>query len=447
MNINKDSSDSIIKDLGAGLILRRSSRADAEPLAEFCGLIHSDVPGKSDDVVAAWTRDLLTRPHPTFQADDFTIVEETGSGRIVSTLNLISQTWTYDGIPFKVGRPELVGTLPEFRNRGLIRLQFDEIHRWSAERGELVQAITGIPFYYRLFGYEMALDLDGARSGSEMNLPLLKAGEDEPYVFRPAGEADIPFMTEVYESACRRYPVGCVRDGALWRYELFGRNKLVASVFLIIEKLNGEPVGLLGHLPNLGKNGITCMLYELKPGSSWLEVTPGVIRYLWRTGGEYSRIQGRSCPAFTFALGELHPIYEAFKERLPHIRPSYAWYLRVAALPGFIKHITPALERRLAFSVAAGHSGETFVSFYRDGLHLIFKNGRLVGVEPWKPGPKELEGHIAFPGLTFLQLLFGYRSLEELRTAFADCWWKTNETRALFNALFPKNPSQVYAVS
>ena len=42
----------------------------------------------------------------------------------------------------------------------LSRIQFEEVHKWSAERGETVQAITGIPFYYRQFGYEMALDLD-----------------------------------------------------------------------------------------------------------------------------------------------------------------------------------------------------------------------------------------------------------------------------------------------
>jgi len=50
----------IIKNLGAGLILRRSSPADAEALAAFCGIIHSEVPGRSDDLIAAWTRDLLT---------------------------------------------------------------------------------------------------------------------------------------------------------------------------------------------------------------------------------------------------------------------------------------------------------------------------------------------------------------------------------------------------
>ena len=104
-------------------------------------------------------------------------------------MNLIPQTWTYEGIEFGVGRPELVGTLPEFRNRGLVRTQFEEIHKWSAERGDMVQGITGIPYYYRLFGYEMALDLAGRRFGYEANVPKLKDGEEEPYRIRPATEA------------------------------------------------------------------------------------------------------------------------------------------------------------------------------------------------------------------------------------------------------------------
>lgn len=437
----------IIKNLGAGLILRRSSPADAEALAAFCGIIHSDVPDQSDDLIAAWTRDLLTRPHPTFHPDDFTVVEETATGRIVSTLNLISQTWTYDGIPFKVGRPELVGTLPEFRNLGLVRQQFEVIHQWSMERGELVQAITGIPFYYRLFGYEMALDLDGARSGFEMNLPELKQGESEPYVFRPAGMADIPFMGEIYNYSCSRYLIACRRDDDIWRYELSGRSQLATSTYLIIEKADGEPVGVLKHPPGLGKDKVVAHLYELKPGASWLEITPTVARHLWKASREYSLKDPSHKPAFAFEVGEAHPVYEAFKERLPFIRPSYAWYLRVSDLPAFIRHIAPALEKRLAGSIASGYSGGKRVSFYRNGLRLIFNNGMLTGIEPWMPGPKEQEGDIAFPGLTFLQLLFGYRTLDQLRASFADCWWDTNETRALFDALFPKKPSQIYPVS
>ena len=129
----------ILRDLGNGLVMRRSTPEDADALAEFNGTVHGDNEADKQRV-AAWTRDLLTRPHPTLSPGDFTIVEETTSGRVVSSLNLIPQTWTYEGIEFGVGRPELVGTLPEFRNRGLVRAQFEEIHKWSAERGDRVHS-------------------------------------------------------------------------------------------------------------------------------------------------------------------------------------------------------------------------------------------------------------------------------------------------------------------
>ena len=51
-----------------------------------------------------------------------------------------------------------------------------------------------------------------------------------------------------------------------------------------------------------------------------------------------------------------------------------------------------------------------------------------------------------FPGLSFLQLVFGYRGLDELEYAFADCLVRTDETRELLQALFPKCASNVWPV-
>ena len=44
------------------------------------------------------------------------------------------------------------------------------------------------------------------------------------------------------------------------------------------------------------------------------------------------------------------------------------------------------------------------------------------------------------PPLVFLQLLFGHRSLEELRYAFPDVW-ADDTARPLLEALFPSRPS------
>lgn len=440
-------SKTILRDLGDGLILRRSTSQDAEALAEFNGKIHGN--DEPDGIrVAAWTRDLLARPHPTLHPDDFTIVEEASTGRIVSSMNLIPQTWSYEGIEFSVGRPELVGTLPEFRNRGLVRTQFEEIHRWSAERGDLVQGITGIPYYYRLFGYEMALDLAGRRFGYEPNVPKLKEGEAEPYLIRPAAESDLSFLAEVYKHAIRRSAVACVRTPEIFHYELCGQSELSANRLetYVIEDRSGERLGYFQHPHWLGMTGLSALWYELKPGVSWLDVTPCVVSHLWNKGEEYAKRNGKTRSSFGFLLGAQHPAYEALGRNLPNEHKPYAWYLRVPDLPGFLNHIKPALEKRIAESIAVGHSREIKISFYRAGLRIVIERGRLTTLEAWKPSPEE-EGAVAFPGLTFLQALFGYRSFDELRGAFADCWCDSEEVRALINILFPKKLSDVFPVS
>jgi len=439
----------ILRDLGGGLILRRSTPADAERLADFCGRIHSDEGiDKPDARVAAWTRDLLARPHPTFPPENFTVVAEAATGRIVSTLNLIPQTWAYDGIPFGVGRPELVGTLPEYRNRGLVRIQFEEIHKWSAERGDLAQAITGIPFYYRLFGYEMAMNLSGRRFGYAGNVPKLGEGESEPYPIRPATEPDLPFVAEVYERASSRYEVVCRRAPEIWKYELDGQSEFNANrnPIMIIEDRQGNRVGYFQRPTFLGVTGVSAVSYELQKGVSWLDVTPGVARHLWQCGQEYAQRDGKECEKFGFMLGQSHPAYEALTDSLPGARQPYAWYIRVPDLPAFIRRIQPALEKRLAESIAVGYSGTLSLSFYRDGLKMTFEKGKLQNVESWKPKLEDQES-ASFPGLTFLQMVFGYRSLDELRHSFADCFWNSNEARRLLEILFPQKLSDVFPVA
>ncbi|MEO7840741.1 MAG: GNAT family N-acetyltransferase, partial [Anaerolineales bacterium] len=372
---------SMLRDIGNGLIMRRSLPADADALAEFNARLHSDDAADAE-CLKAWTHDLLSGNHPTFSPNDFTIIEESASGRIVSTMNTISQTWSYEGIKFGVGRPELVGTLPEFRNRGLVRLQFEEIHKWSAERGELVQAITGIPFYYRQFGYEMALDLDGRRLGYEAQVPKLKQGEADHYLIRAAREDDLPFIEKLNEQMMQRSMIACVRTPEIVRYELSGRGESnQCMVTWTIEDKAGERVGFFRHSGYNRQKTLVAALYELRAGVPWLEVTPAVIRHLWAKGQECANRDGSEFNAFGFMLGASHPVYEALGNRLPTIRDPYAWYVRVPDLLGFLNHIGPVLEKRLGESVASGHSREIRISFYRTGLRMVIENGKFISIE------------------------------------------------------------------
>ncbi len=432
-------------DLGDGLVMRKATSEDRERLADFHANTLLDI-GETAPLerLYGFVLDLMSGEHPTFRPGDFTLVEDTNMRKIVSSMCLISQTWTYEGSPFKFGQPDIVSTDPAYRRRGLVRAQLSEVHRWSAERGELVQGITGIPWYYRQFGYEMALNLDASRQGYRPHVSRLKEGEPEPYRFRRATTEDVPFIMEMYRMQASRSVIASVRDEALWRYDIKGRRETSGfrAEFRVIETPGGEPAGLLIHSRKLWGSGLGIRLYEVTPGVPFLAVTPSVMRYLDATGEGYAKRDGGEFGTISFNLGEKHPVYDTIPDRLPVVHKPYAWYIRVPDLPTFVCHIAPALEKRLAESAQGGYTGEMKVNFYRSGLHLRFQQG-TISVEGWKPERVE-EGDAAFPDLTFLQLLFGYRSLEELQHAFPDCSATTDEARALLPILFPKKDSNVW---
>jgi hypothetical protein len=358
---------------------------------------------------------LLSKPHPTFKPDNFTVVEDTHSGEIVSSMNIISQTWSYAGVPFGVGRIEMVGTHPEYRNRGLIRAQFDIIHEWSSKRAEKMQAIAGIPYYYRQFGYEMGLNLGGGRYGYKPDIPKLKDNEGEPYKIRSAKVDDITFISNLDRIAGKRSLVNCIREKALWLYELKGKseNNITRMKICIIEDSEKKPIGYLAHPENLWGSRMVAVGYEVAPGNSWAAVTPTVLRYLYAAGETYANRKQKldELGMVGFWLGEEHPVYEVTGKILPRRKKPYAWYVRLPDLIDFIKLITPVLEQRLTESSFTGQTGEYKITFYRKGIRLVFEKGSLTEITTWEPTPQGHSGDAAFPEQTFLQFLFGYRDL------------------------------------
>ncbi len=432
------------RDLGDGLTLRWATPEDAEAVAQFNLAMHSDNPQEPETFLYYWTHDLMNGNHPTTRASDVTVVSD-ADGRIVSSLNLISQTWAYEDIPFPVGRPELVATRPEYRRRGLVRLQMDIIHRKSAARGELVTAITGIPWYYRQFGYEMGLDLGGSRQLFWARPGNNEKVETEAYHLRPVTDDDIPLLAELYKAHLGRSLISRVRTPELWHYEMFVSHP--ESYWTLKPKLiltaDDDVVGYV----NCEAHGTSFGISELgvRPGHSWRAVGRFLVRYL----REEAQVANATRPAdkpltnITFNLGQAHPIFEALDPDLEkQIRP-YGWYVRVPDLPVFLRHIAPALERRLAGSVLAGHTGKARINLYRSRFEMVWEDGHLKEIADTYPYDRLEDGDAAFPEFTFLQLLFGFRSIDELQASFVDCFVRDATTLVLLRTLFPKRPSHV----
>ena len=435
------------RDLGDGLWLRWATAADTEAIAAFNAEVHSDIPGEPDAGIDVWTRDLMSGRHPTVSPSDFTVVVDQNKGnQIVSSLNLISQVWRYEGIPFGVGRPELVGTLPEYRRRGLVRFQMEAVHTKSAARGELVQAITGIPWYYRLFDYEMTMNLGGSR----LYLWHLRGNSQGEYRgayrMRRATVEDLPVLSQLYAVHTAASPLACVRDEAVWRHQLAGHSQ--GSVhyrqYWLVETEEGAPLGYFCLF--LWKQVMSIEEIAVMPGNSWRALGLYVAQALKAMADEINETADKPVRALVFRLGDEHPIYEALGRNLERQDRPYAWYLRVPDLEAFLRHIAPALEQRLAASVMANHSGALKLSFYRRHLKLTLAQGKLVEIAPYEPD-SFFDANVFFPDQTFLHVLFGHRSLAELNHVRTDCFAEDAGSEVLLNCLFPVRHSSLFPLS
>ena len=437
MNNNPNPTPKLPLDLGDNLVLRFATAADTDALVEFNSAMHDG--GSSVAYIGGLVRDFMSGEHPLLRPGDFTLVENSKTGEIVSSMNLISHIWRFGDVPFKIGSPELVGTVKEYRRRGLVRKQFEVIHALSAARGELMQCIAGIESYYRMFGYEMAMNLGGIRFAYPRDFPKFDA-EASPFRLRPATSADLPFIRECHEQGYKRYTYAAPPDDDLWQYLFLAERHPDSDgrrLWQIIETKNGERLGYVMHMPFTGSKGLYISQVELKAGLGFLPIVPALLHGMQKVAQQLpiSGYAKEKNDTLRFRLGLDHPLYDAWPQGFYHKHPPYAWYIRVPDLPAFLNHVRPALDRHLADSVAAGFSGELKLNFFRSGLRLRFDDGRVSEIAGWQPDQPE-DGDAHFPDLQFLQLLCGRRRAAELAAETADCW-VNNNAEVILDALFP----------
>jgi len=409
--------------LDDSLLLRTAAtERDVERVAAFNGEIHG--PG-----VASMTRNLFLH-HPNTRVEDLIFVQDARSGQIVSSLCLIPWIWRYEDVDLSAGEMGIVGTLEGYRHRGLIRAQVEVFKRRLRERGCLLSHIQGIPYYYRQFGYEYALPLEG---GLRLETRHVPDPTDVPFVFHPATSDDLPALVRLYDEAAQDIALHTARDEAIWRYLLTrtGGTEMERDTW-VIKDSDGQIAGYIC----IPKHHFGQELVVSEVSRLGFDAALATLHHLKTLAAE------RDKPGLRLNLPADCTLMQVARSRDAHDLGTYAWQIHVPDVGALLRALTPVLERRVARSPFAGLTQDVRLSLYRETLVLRFVAGRLTEVA--NPGFTDSEP-IRFPPLQFVPLVLGYRTWEELRAAYPDvsvapAW------RLLVDTLFPKVASFIYTI-
>ena len=352
---------------------------------------------------------------PSVGPERFTVVAD--GERVVSSLCLLDGTLELEGTTFAVGSPEWVGTHPDYRNRGLVRAQLEEVHRWSDDRGDLAQIIDGIPYFYRQFGYQYAIDQPARR--------LLPPGTELPtaegWTVRAGEEADLPSLVALHAHGSEAADLAPVRSDADWRPSLRTPNPK-APRWLVAER-DGAVGGMAMLAPEPDDRGWTTASAVTAVEADALLAIVRAIQL--QSGGSGVAIAVKAAAA---------PMLDGFTVPLPR---EAGFYVRVADPQRLLEHLRPVLSARLAASPLAAASGEQVISTYVKSIVLPYERGEV--------GPIALSAGLQNPAADdaagvppdhLSELIFGRYGARGLEARYDDV--QLGRTASLMEVLFPK---------
>lgn len=410
-------------DLGDGLVMRHAEcAADLERIAE-CGRR-----AFGEDELYTVCHDLYTK-HPRMRWEDILYVEDTRTGLPVSMISLIPLQWHYGDVLLKVAELGPVGTVPEYRRRGLIRAQMKVFERKLQDEGYDLGAIEGIPYFYRQFGYEYAIPLNQGWRLIPDDIPDLPAGAVESAAIRRMTPADLPQVSALYETATRGLCLRAARDEAIWRFPE--------------ELSSGYPDRLTSHVLERDERIVGYLRIRDKPDNG-LPVREAItFTYddslaALRFAKGLAREQGQARIAINGTPSQ--PIIKTASYLGARANKPYAWQVRIPHRVPFLQRIAPVLERRLAESMLAGLTQTLHLNFYEEAVELEFARGRLVEV---RSVGRSDRGEIRLPPYPAVRLLLGYHSREEISAYRPDLGVRAS-LQPVVDALFPKVESYIY---
>lgn len=381
-----------------GLVLRQAAPADLDQIGAL----------------------LARRGEPEDALDHRLVVEDPDEGyrscavvvdgdRVVSTATLLDETVHLGQVTLPAGQVELVATDEAYEGRGLVRALMGWAHEESARRGHLVQVMVGIPYFYRLFGYEYAIAQPHPRRLTAA--PGGGAGD----TVRPARPDDVPALAALQAAAQGAADVRVPHPTARLRWLTVHD----ATRTLVVERA-GALVASGRLTPSSGLVAEATAVDAAAVGDLFdavaAQATSGRVGLVERPG--------------TLAHRVCEPLME------PASPQAEQFYVRVPDAAAVLEALRPVLSTRLAGAGLAREGTELLLSTYRQHFRLAVTSD---GVGPVRAGgvlqgPVDVGGAGCAPDW-LPALLFGPLGIAGLERLRPDV--RAGADAELYGALFP----------
>jgi GNAT superfamily N-acetyltransferase len=322
--------------------LRRARPADTDAILDLNRV------GNGEDILDEMA---VAFAHGAMAPEDYAVAEV--DGRVVATVGLLATSLRLGLVRFPVGQPEYIATAPEFQGHGLARRLLALVEEWSEARGDLAQIITGVPYFYRQYGYSY-----GLLRAPDLVVPperalAMPAGDWE---VRPASAGDVEQIRRLQDAVQSHVDLALPFAETLWPAFL----AMPAAPLLVavshgtvggvarLRLVPGSPVHVQALAAD-GTDGFQAVLAATRAGH------PGATLIVAdREGSMIRSVVG-------------------YRDGPGHRRRSL--YSRVPSLARLLTALTPVLDDRLARSAFASYDGSLDISLYRSSVRLRFERG------------------------------------------------------------------------
>jgi predicted N-acetyltransferase YhbS len=406
------------RTLEDGLVLRNARPEDVPAIVTHVRTVHGE------EVVGGIK--AMYESHPRMTWEDTFVVADDDSGAIVSSLVLLPGTWMLDGAPVPIVQMEAVGTLKEYRFRGLVNVLNTEFERRVKELQPALQVIAGIPYFYRNFGYEYASPLGGAYPILPGFIPKPPPEEEEQTKFV---KVDSKTIGEYLSFRADHLPQGVwvkdIRPEDLDYYSFESSQPGTEAWYIYLVKAEEKTVGVF----ILSRWERRLDVIDLYLDTHLL--LPTVLRFAQAEADRWAGLPLRIVPPNQPAVREYVRLIAASE-----LRHRYSWYVKIASLDRFFEAVSPVLSSRLEKSDYRDFTGDLKVTDYKRGFSLSFSEGKYAGMTSMSerdPGGYDLA---LSPG-SLTRLLMGSETFDELESHEPDSRCR-GSLLPIVRVLFPK---------